>query len=92
MAEPKAKILVKDMHLHAGLDLIGAKTSMNHRVAEMEATPLGIMVVSKKTKRRILVPWTNIKGCELFDEDGTTGKKRGLPSEAIIGEIPAKNH
>lgn len=89
MAAEKQRIMLKDTHLHSGLDLIGAKTSMNHRVAEMEATPLGVMIVSKKTKRRILVPWANVKGCELMPEPGEVVK--GLPPEAVLGAIPPKN-
>ena len=65
MAKAK-KVLAKVVHLYSGLELIGSKTSLNAREAEIEITALGAKVVSKKTKRVILVPWSNIKGCELI--------------------------
>lgn len=61
-----AKVLVKELHMHQGLDLIGAKTSVSARLGEIEATPLGAKVTSKKTGRVILIPWANVKGCELL--------------------------
>ena len=63
-----SKILAKTTHLYAGLELIGSKTSIHSREAEMEIVPFGIKVTSKKTKRVILLPWANVKGCELLPE------------------------
>jgi hypothetical protein len=59
------KELVKSVHLYAGLDLIGSKTTLSHRDAEIELIyGTGIRVTSKKTKRVIIIPFSNIKGIE----------------------------
>lgn len=62
---------VKVVQLYAGLDLIGSKSSVSYKEADMEVTPEGILMISKKTKKRILLPFSNIKGAELLPEDGT---------------------
>lgn len=62
------KVLAKVVHLYAGLDLIGSKTTIDHKSAEIEVTPIGMKIKSKKTKRIILLPWSNIKGAELLPE------------------------
>lgn len=62
----KIKVLAKSVHLYAGLDLIGSKTTISHKDAEIEVTPIGMRITSKKTKRVILVPYANVKGAELF--------------------------
>ena len=67
----KPKVLAKVVHLYAGVDLIGSKTSLHHREAEIEVTPIGVKMVSKKTSRVILIPWSNVKGAELFKEELT---------------------
>lgn len=59
------KELVKVMHLYAGLELIGSKSTISMREADMWVVPMGVKMISRKTKRRILVPWSNIKGAEL---------------------------
>ena len=86
------KIYVKVCHLHQGLDLIGSATSMHFRNAEMEVTPIGIKTISIKTGRIVLLPWTNIRGCELFPE-GYEPPKRPEPKKPVdIGQsVPAKN-
>jgi hypothetical protein len=83
------KNAVKVVQLIVGLDLIGSKVSMNFRESEMEAMPFGVIATSKKNGRRILIPWANIKGCELFGDQPE--KKGQLPAGAVIGEIPPKN-
>lgn len=61
------KVLAKTMQMVVGVDLIGSKMSMAHsRTLELEVTPLGIKALSKNSGRTILIPWTNIKGVELF--------------------------
>ena len=62
------KVLVKTVHLYSALELMGAKTSVQSSGSEMEVTPLGLKVTSRKNGRVILVPWSNIKGCELMPE------------------------
>lgn len=70
------KVLGKVVHLYAGLDLIGSKTSLTHRESEIEVTPVGLRITSKKTQRVILLPWSNVKGVELLTEnEGVAGKK-----------------
>lgn len=64
---PKApKVLAKTVQLYAGLDLIASKQSVHTREAELEVTPLGIKMTSRKNGRVILLPYSNIKGCELM--------------------------
>ena len=60
------KILAKTVHLGLGLDLIGSKTSVSNKEAELEITPFGVKMTSKKTGRVILLPFANVKGCELL--------------------------
>lgn len=69
MARP-VKVLAKVVHLYAGLDLIGSKTTVSNRDAEIEVTPVGMKMTSKKTKRIILLPWANVKGAELLPAAG----------------------
>lgn len=63
------KELVQVMHLYAGLELIGSKSSVNAKEALMWVTPMGVKMISKKSRRKILVPWSNIKGAELVGTD-----------------------
>jgi hypothetical protein len=64
-----AKELVKTVHLYAGLDLIGSKTTLSHKDAELELIyATGLRVTSRKTKRVVLLPFSNIKGIELFSD------------------------
>lgn len=62
------KVLVQTLHLYAALELMGAKSSVQAKGSEMEVTPIGVKVTSRKNGRVILVPWSNIKGCELMPE------------------------
>jgi hypothetical protein len=66
--ETKPKVLAKVVQFYAGLDLMGSKMSSSSRDAEIEVTPIGVKIISKKSKRTILIPWSNVKGCELFPE------------------------
>ena len=52
----------------AGLDLMGSKMTISNRDAEIEVTPIGMRIKSKKTKRVILIPYANVKGAELIAE------------------------
>lgn len=66
-AAKPTKVLCKNMHMVVGVDFIGSKTSMSaSRNLELEVTPLGIKAFSKSTGRLVLIPWTNVKGAELF--------------------------
>jgi hypothetical protein len=71
------KVLAKVVQLYAGLDLIGSKQTVNSKDAELEVTPVGVKMTSKKTKREILLPWSNIKGVELI----VVQERKGMSSE-----------
>lgn len=65
--KPYEKVLCKAFHMVIGVDLIGSKTSLSSsRNMELEVTPIGIKAHSKNSGRTVLIPWTNIKGAELF--------------------------
>lgn len=69
--EEKANLKLKVTKFQMGLpcDLLGSKFSfMASKTMTMEATALGIIMRSA-TKRKIMVPWTNIKAAE-FAWDG----------------------
>lgn len=67
-AKSAGKVLCETVQLYAGLDLIGSKQSVHCKTALLEVTPMGVKMTSKKTNRVILLPWSNIKGCELMPE------------------------
>ena len=52
--------------LKQGLDMIGSKTTVSNKDAELEVTSLGLKMKSKKTKRNVLIPWGNLRGVELL--------------------------
>lgn len=63
--EPE-KVYAKTVQLAIGVDLLGSAMSLNDRRGnELEVTPLGIKAIGQKSKRVILIPWTNIRGIEL---------------------------
>ena len=64
----ETKILGKTVHLYAGVDLMGSQTSVTSGRAEIEVLPYGVIVTSKKNKRKILIYQSNIKGVELLPE------------------------
>lgn len=57
---------VKVLHLYAGLDLIGSKTSINNKTADLYERPNSILMVSKGTNRKVVIPFSNVKGYELI--------------------------
>ena len=60
------KILVNKFQMGLPCDLLGSKFSFSaSRNMSMEFTPLGIIMRSAATRRKIFVPWTNIKAAEL---------------------------
>ena len=56
----------KSIHIHAGLDLIGSKTSVHHKESEIIMHENGVELKSKKTGREFFIPFANIKGGELL--------------------------
>lgn len=64
------KVVVNKFQMGIPCDLLGSKFSFSaSRNMSMEATPLGIIMRSAGSKRKIMVPWTNIKAAE-FVWDG----------------------
>lgn len=71
---PKSyKLLAKTIHLHAPSELGGARPTFTSRDSQLEVTPIGVKMRSKKTKRILLVPWANIKMAELVWEEDAEG-------------------
>lgn len=71
-AENKSKkVPVKAFQIGLSSDLLGSKMSFSaSRTLDLEATPLGIVMRSKNSKRKILVGWANIKATEFYwDEE-----------------------
>lgn len=61
------KTYAKVVHLAVGVDLLGSKTSLvASRGNTLEVTALGVMAISGKNGRKILIPFPNIKACELI--------------------------
>lgn len=61
----KAKVF----QMVVGVDLIGSKMSMAaSKNISIDLTIIGAIAKSKNSNRHILIPWTNIKGVELFNE------------------------
>lgn len=64
------KVVVTKFQMGLPCDLLGSKFSFSaSRNMSMEATPLGIIMRSAGSKRKIMVPWTNVKAAE-FAWDG----------------------
>lgn len=60
------KVVVTKFQMGLPCDLLGSKFSFSaSRNMSMEATPLGIIMRSQGSKRKIMVPWTNVKAAEL---------------------------
>ena len=73
---------VKVLQLAMGCDLIGSKMSLGNRENHMVERAHGIEVTSKKTKRVMLVPFTNIKAYEIIPE--SEGVKIPAPKNNAI--------
>lgn len=62
-------ILVKACHMAIGVDLLGSKTSLStNRTTTLEMTPIGIKAHSSNSNRTIVIPYSNVKGFELYPE------------------------
>ena len=75
MAKPKVypekagKNQVKAFQMAIGVDLIGSKMSMaSSRTVDLEATAVGIRCTSKGSGRVIVIPYSNVKGFEMYPE------------------------
>lgn len=68
--DPKAKVMVLKFQMGLPSDLLGSKLTFTaSRNTSLEATPLGIIMRSKESKRKMLVTWANVKAAE-FSWDG----------------------
>ena len=63
------KNLVKNVHLAIGVDFLGSKTSFQSgRNYEIEATAIGVKIVSNSSGRTVIIPYPNVKGMEMLQE------------------------
>lgn len=61
---------VKSFQMAIGADLIASKMSMaESKNVTLEAMSIGIKMKSLKSRRIIVIPYTNVKAMELFWED-----------------------
>ncbi len=68
--EKPQRVVVNKFQMGLPCDLLGSKFSFSaSRNLSMEATPLGIIMRSKESRRKIMVPWANVKAAE-FAWDG----------------------
>jgi hypothetical protein len=60
---------VKTVHLAIGVDLLGSRTSLQSGPnTELTELPHGIEAFSKATGRRVVIPFSNIRGYEYTPE------------------------
>jgi hypothetical protein len=65
------KVLAKVVQFYKGVELMGSVFTVNHTRAEIEVTPIGVKITSKKVNKQgitrcVLVPWANVVACELL--------------------------
>lgn len=66
MARPN-KTYAQRVDFFKGVELLGKQSmTINAKRSEIEITAIGVKLISKTTKRVILVPWSNIQGVELY--------------------------
>lgn len=84
-----SKVIVKTVQFYKGVELMGSKSSAQTipRHSEVEATPLGVKCTSFKSKRTILVPWSNVTGCELSYE---VPVEEAIQSHKEVTEAPKR--
>lgn len=81
MAKPTAAAVTKDKdlgkflgkvkvaQLHMGSDLMGSKSTVNHRESSIDAYEWGLHVKSKKTGRVFLIYSNNLRGTEMLPDE-----------------------
>ena len=77
-------IKVKAFQMAIGCDLIGSKMSMAaSKNLSLELVAIGVKAYSAATNRTIIIPFSNMKGIEMFPETNETvsedAPKRGRP-------------
>jgi len=71
MAKSYIGRFAKTVELGIGLHLLGAKMSLNSSPktgTTLECTDVGVVAISGKNGREILIPYANIRGAELMPE------------------------
>lgn len=61
-----SKPTVKVAQFHVGIDLLGSKTSAHSKDSDIYELTNSLLLHSKKTKRIVVIPFTNIRGYELL--------------------------
>ncbi len=57
---------VKVAQFHVGIDLLGSKTSAQSKDSDIFELPNALLLRSKKNKRMVIIPFTNVRGYELL--------------------------
>lgn len=57
---------VRTAHFYKGPDLIGTKSSCSHKLVDIYELKHGLLLVSKKEKRKVVVPFNNVVAYELL--------------------------
>lgn len=62
------RMLASFLQLHAGVDRLGASLSISlqKNASEIVMGPYGAIVKGKKSDRKVLIPYANIRGAELI--------------------------
>ncbi len=90
-AQAPGRNSVKACQLAIGTDLIGSKMSVEaSKFLELEATAIGIHLYSKKTNRHVVIPYSNVKGFELFAEGQPCRKSTVTNPELVTGDKEEK--
>jgi len=82
---------VKAMQMYAGVDLIGSKTSAQaSKNLTMEATSIGIKLESAKSKRTVVVPYSNVRGFELFPDVAHSAANDSYRTGEVMETFPSE--
>lgn len=63
---PELKPTVKAVQMHAAPDMIGAKQSISSKNADIYEMPNSLLIVSKGTNRKVVIPFANVRAYELL--------------------------
>lgn len=79
-SEP-GKQYAKAVELGLGTHMLGTVLSLQaKRGTQLEITALGVIAVSGKNSRRVLVPWANVKACELMPPEAAKQSPKAASS------------
>jgi hypothetical protein len=60
------RILAKHVQIFKQFEMTAMQQNFHSRKFELEVTPVGVKIISKSSKRIILIPYANILGIELL--------------------------